>query len=412
MKNKFDIVSFDKHSDVRKKVREALDEWSFLLPKRQDARILLKPNFNSNFNALTGNTTDMRLLAAVIEFLQEQGYSNLVIGEGTSSGFAREEISVIHRLRADRLAIHYDVEMVDMNSWPQSVDVPLENGVLVQVADLLKKADFVINMPKLKTHFEVGMSVCLKNLIGVCIGRTNKKKIHGSLAKNIIHLNEVIKPHLHIVDGLIAMEGNGPSRGTPVNYGKVIIGTNPFQLDHICARLIGFPREDVKTLVEARNMGYISDSEYIKWENISLDGYEQEFRRPKVTPWVAFVINPRFQKHLIKIRYAPVVNSVCSTKLVKNIFYLTGVSQERILAEESELRFEVDRELCDECGKCEEYCPLGLSLNEILSGGGDKCIGCLYCYSVCPNKAIKINGESGFFAEQIRLYNEIIRTVA
>lgn len=412
MENEFSIVDVEKPSLLGERLRAALDVFKHLLPADRSARILLKPNFNSNFNALTGNTTDLRLLAAVIEYLQKHGYSNIIIAEGPNSGFVREEISVIERLKADGLAAHYGLEMVDLNAWQQSVDVPLENGVLVQVADLLAYADFVVNMPKLKTHFEVGMSVCLKNLIGACIGRENKKKIHGSLAKNIIHLNEVIKPHLHIVDGLFAMEGNGPSRGTPVNYGKVIIGTNPFQLDHICARLVDFPREEVKTLVEARNMGHISDIKYEQWESISLDGYVREFKRPELTPWVAFVIAPRFQTHLIKLRYAPVVNQICSTNLVKNLFYISGISQERILAEEAELSFKVNDELCDACGKCEGYCPSGLSLDEILSGGGNKCIGCLYCYSVCPKEAIVIEGDAGFFSEQIRLYDEIIRSIA
>lgn len=412
MKSKFDIVSFDKPSDVRKKFQGALNAWSFLLPERQDVRILLKPNFNSNFNALTGNTTDLRLLAATVEFLQGRGYSNIVIAEGTSSGFFREGVSVIQRLKADRLATHYGVEMVDLNVWPQSIDVPLENGVIVQVANLMTKADFVINMPKLKAHYEVGMSVCLKNLIGTCIGRENKKKIHGSLAKNIVHLNEVIKPNLHIVDGLIAMEGNGPSRGTPVNYGKVIIGTNPFELDYICARLVGFPRDEVKALAEARNMGHISDKQAEEWENITIDGYEYEFQRPIVTPLVAFVIDPRFQKHLIKIRYAPVMNAICSTQLVKNIFYTTGISQERILADEAELSFWLDETLCDECLKCVEYCPINQRLDEISRGGGEKCIGCLYCFSVCPRQAIRLEGDPGFYNEQIGLYDDIIRKIS
>ena len=412
MEHDFEIVDVEKPSLVSSRVKKALERWAGMLPEDQSARILLKPNFNSNFNALTGNTTDMRLLAAVIEFLQGKGYSNLVLGEGTSSGFVREGISVIHRLRADRLAAQYGVEIMDLNAWPQSVDVPLENGVVVQVADLLAESDFVINMPKLKTHYEVGMSVCLKNLIGTCIGRENKKKIHGSLARNIVHLNEAIRPHLHIVDGLIAMEGDGPSRGTPVNYGKVIIGTDPFRLDYLCARLIGFPRDEVKTLVEAGRMGHISDSQVAEWEGIPLNGYECEFQRPVVSPWVAFVVDPRFQKHLIRIRYAPVLNTVFSTQLVKNIFYATGISQERIRAAEANLSFKLDDDLCDSCYKCQDYCPVGLEFDEIAQGGGQRCIGCLYCFSVCPTRAIVVEGELGFYAEQIRLYDDVVRRIA
>jgi len=412
MEYDFEIINVEEPSQAKSRTKDALEKWALLMPTDRSARILIKPNFNSNFNALTGNTTDMRLLAAVIEFLKMKGYSNIILADGPNSGFVREEISVIHRLKADKLAALYGIEIVDLNAWSQSTDVPLENGVIVKVADLLSKADFVINMPKLKTHYEVGMSVCLKNLIGVCIGRENKKKIHGSLAKNIIHLNEVIKPHLHIVDGLIAMEGNGPSRGTPLNYGKIIIGTNPFKLDYLCARLIGFPGDKVKTLVEARRMGHISDNQIDEWENISLNGNECEFKRPAVPPWVAFVINPHFQKYLIKIRYAPVIRNICSTEFVKNIFYFTGISQERIKEEESNLFFKLDINLCDKCNKCVDYCPIGLQLDEIAQGGGERCIGCLYCYSVCPQNAIILEGEPGFYAEQINLYDDIIKQMS
>ena len=143
MQRDYDIVDIEMPSLVKESGKAALERWAGMLPEDRSARILLKPNFNSNFNALTGNTTDMRLLAAVIEFLQGKGYSNLVLGEGTSSGFVREGISVIHRLRADRLAAQYGVEIMDLNAWPQSVDVPLENGVVVQVADLLAESDFL-----------------------------------------------------------------------------------------------------------------------------------------------------------------------------------------------------------------------------------------------------------------------------
>lgn len=412
MQNDFKIVNVEKPSLVREKVKNALEYWLPLLPKNRSFSILLKPNFNSNFNALTGNTTDMRLLASVIEFLQDYSYSNIIIGEGSSSGFVRDKISVIQRLKADRLAKNYSVKMVDLNFWPQSIPVALENGEFVQVSDLLSKADFIINMPKLKTHYEVGMSVCLKNLIGTCIGRENKKKIHGNLPKNIIHLNEVIKPHLHIIDGLIAMEGDGPSRGTPVNYGKVIIGTDPFFLDYLCARLIGFPRNEVKTLVEARKMGHISNRQTKDWEGISLSEYEYKFERPSINPLVAFVIDPRFQKHLIRMRYAPGINAICSTQLVKNLFYATGISQERILTEEAKLSFKVEGNLCDKCYKCQDYCPMGLELDEIAQNGDKRCIGCLYCYFVCPRQAISLVGELGYYADQIKLYGEIIRKIA
>lgn len=172
----FSITAVENTSLVKSRIREALEPWSPILPASRAARILLKPNFNSNFNALTGNTTDLRLLAGVIEFLQSKGYSDITIGEGTNSGFVREGISVIHRLCADKLAAAYGVRIVDLNTWPDTVKVPLEGGGVVEVASLLATSDFIVNMPKLKTHYEVGMSVCMKNLIGTCRGRGKQKE--------------------------------------------------------------------------------------------------------------------------------------------------------------------------------------------------------------------------------------------
>ena len=99
-----------------------------LSPSDQNARILIKPNLNSNMNALTGNTTDLRLVAAIIEFLKKQGYKNITIGEGTNSGFYRNRISVISRLMIDKLASYYGITVKDLN-YSEPVHIDFENGV-------------------------------------------------------------------------------------------------------------------------------------------------------------------------------------------------------------------------------------------------------------------------------------------
>lgn len=405
------ITTIEKPSTARVQIQETLASWSDILPASRSARILLKPNFNSNFNALTGNTTDLRLLAGVIEFLQHRGYSNITIGEGTNSGFVREGISVIHRLRADQLAAQYGINIVDLNACTETVKVPLQGGGSVEVASVLQTSDFVINMPKLKTHYEVGMSVCLKNLMGTCRGRENKKKIHQDLGYNIVRLNMAIKPHLHIVDGLIAMEGNGPSRGMPVNFGKIIVGTNPYQVDYICARLAGFPPDQVKPLAVAVRMGIISAVNRETWDQIPLGPVRRSLERPLVSPLVRFVINPRFQKHLIRIRYAPGIRTICSSNLIKDLFYRLGISQERIRSADANLTFTTESVECGTCAKCSEYCPTHLPLETIKAGGGERCIDCLYCVSVCPKDAFVLKGEAGFYSDQIRIYGNLIREI-
>jgi uncharacterized protein (DUF362 family) len=110
------------------------------------------------------------------------------------------------------LCAHYGVECIDLNHAP-AAEVRLATGS-ASVARLCLESDLFINLPKLKTHAEAGMSLAAKSLIG-CVAGTEKRKVHADLPANIVALNEAIHPHLIIADALIAMEGNGPGDGVP-----------------------------------------------------------------------------------------------------------------------------------------------------------------------------------------------------
>ena len=102
--------------------------------------------------------------------------------EGTNSGYYRQGINVIKRLKIDRLAEYYGVNVVDSN-YDKSYEIDLEDNVKASVAKTFLDADFFINLPKIKMHYETEMSVCLKSLIGTLVGMGNKKKMHSSLIK-------------------------------------------------------------------------------------------------------------------------------------------------------------------------------------------------------------------------------------
>lgn len=386
------------------------------LPADTSARIFIKPNLNSNFNALTGNTTDLRLIAASIISLKSLGYSNITLGDGTSSGFYREGISVIERLGVDRLAKYYGVRIVDLNH-DDMVEIDFEDGVKTGVARSIIEADFLINMPKLKMHYEADMSVCLKNLVGCCVGRDNKKKVHYSLIRNIINLNRQIRPHLHIVDGIIAMEGTGPSRGTPVSLGLVFAGEDPYFIDMICAEIVGLGYKGVRTLQLAEELGDITDDHIESLEALHISEYYRKFKLPEVSLLTTLVTNPKIQPYLSKIRYAPGVKQICSMKLVKKLIYLTGIGHEYVnKAERSDTFIQVDDQKChngETCSgekTCLAYCPRGIDRLDCI--GDDECIQCMYCFSVCPERAIEVEGDLGYFADHIKNYDEIIRKIS
>ncbi|MBL7151979.1 MAG: DUF362 domain-containing protein [Candidatus Omnitrophica bacterium] len=393
-------------SQIREKLNSELDRYSDLFPLSKEAKILLKPNLNSYMNALTGNTTDLRILAALIEYLKGKGYHNLIIGEGTSSGFYREKINIFSRLYIDKLATFYGVKTIDLNYAP-SEEIEFEYGVKARVAKICREADFFINLPKLKTHFEAGMSVCLKNMLGALVGLPNKQKAHRSLFKNILNLNKHVRPHLHIVDGLIAMEGNGPSSGTPLNLGVILIGTDPYLVDLACARIAGFDYRDIPYLKIALDAGIINES-YLKYsESFVPEPVIRKLRKPNVNWLVRFINKPGWQHYFVKIRLAPGFNRLFSTKLAGKLLNISGLRQDVFIKEDAgDNRISLIEQECDNCMKCADYCPMALSLPQQLKERDDRCIGCLYCFLVCPQKAIKVEGKLGYLSEQIKRYDK------
>lgn len=408
------IKNLQSKSQIKEALFARLENYANVFPEARDTRIILKPNLNANMSALTGNTTDLRLIACVLEYLKDKGYTDIAIAEGTNSGYYRNRISVISRLGVDRLANHYGVSIIDCN-YSQSVPIDFENGVRAGVAREIYDCECLINMPKLKTHFEAGMSVCLKNLMGTLVGQANKKKTHNSLAKNILNINKFVKPHLQIVDGLIAMEGLGPTRGTPVNTGLVILGTDPFLVDLACAKIAKFDIRKITPLAAWQNAGGFTD-EYVQfYENLDVDDIARKFAEPKANSLVHFIHSPKRQKYFLAVRNTRFFKWLCSTDIFGYLLFKSGLRQDNFIKQEIRHNgYQLDRGRCvhqDGCQRCRDYCPVDICLPEDIEAEKTSCIKCLYCYSVCPEKAVIFKGSLGFMSEQIRQYDGKIRNV-
>jgi len=406
----YNVAILECHSvqEVRKKISQTLANYAHLLPKSRNAKILLKPNLNSNMNALTGNTTDLRILVAVIDFLKKSGYKNIAVGDGTSSGFYRNKISVAKRLRIDKVVEKFNIEFIDLN-YETPLEIDFEDGVKANIAEICLKSDFFINIPKIKTHFETTMSVCLKNLIGCLVGLENKQKVHYNLYRNILHLNRKIKPDLHVVDSLIAMEGPGPSKGTPKKMDLIFVGVDPILIDLVCARIAGFDFREVHPLRVAEEQGLVTSRHLRYMSNPELSKYVERFRRPNVSTLVKFVNNQRWQKHFIKFRLAKGVNSIFNSKLAGKILNFSNLRQDVFIMKDDQIHSLVCNIVkCDHCGICSKYCPIALNLPEDIGNAEKGCISCLYCFFVCPKKAVVFKGDLGFLKAQIEQYGKVI----
>ena len=406
------ITRYRTTAEVDVAIDRIFDEYETLLPSTMDARIVIKPNHNSNMNALTGNTTDLRVLASILRMLKRRGYHNITIGEGTSSGFYNNRIDVISRLRTAELARRFDVEIIDFN-YGKSEEVDFGDGLVADVTKECLEADFFLCVPKIKMHAEAGMTAALKNIVGCLVG-LDKRKIHdANYYANILKLNEKIKPHFYIVDGLIAMEGNGPSDGDPVKMDVILAGDDPLLLDLVIARLIGYDYDEVPYLRVARQRWQVSHECYEYADGLDLNGLQQTLRRPNPSLGFRLINNPRTFAFFTKLRYAPLLRSFFSLKPVIALSYRLGWTMDLYVGSDAAITgLDLDESKCDECGVCAQYCPVYVDLPDDLPlkvTSDSPCIGCLYCYCVCPQKAIWIQGELGFFQTQIDRYDQIIR---
>ena len=119
----------------------------------------------------------------------------------------------------------------------------------------LQKVDWIVSMPKMKTHHWTGVTLSMKNLFGVMPGMFYgwpKNVLHyQGIEESILDINTTVKPHFAIVDGITGMEGDGPIMGTPKNVGVLVMGRNLPSVDATCCRIMGIHPQRVKYLADS-----------------------------------------------------------------------------------------------------------------------------------------------------------------
>ena len=371
------------------------------LPARLDAVIVIKPNLNNDLLALTGNSTDLRVLAALLRALQERGYTDITLADGPNIGTYRKGVDILGRLGVRALAERFGARVLDLNQ-SSAVEIEVATGT-VRVADVWLHADFFISVPKIKTHAEAGMSGAVKNLMG-CVSGTDKRLMHRDLAANLVRLNERIRPDWILVDGLVGMEGNGPGDGIPKRLDTLLCGDDPFRLDLLLARLVGLDREIIPYLTIARQRGHIND------EDVRLVD--------AIDPVVAFEPAPtrglatRLLEHRALTAVRDLTRPIHSSEAVRALLYRLGVIQDVYRQDEAQIRsMSLDRQRCDGCGACVAVCPMELPVTDADFGflASPECLGCLYCALICPREAIEIQGELGYLQDHLERYGKSIR---
>jgi uncharacterized protein (DUF362 family) len=276
-------------------------------------RIMLKPNLVTESPHCT---TKPEVIEALARLMTKAG-KDVAIGEGSAScnGFNvrsgetyrtrnRGLLDTMQRYIFDRLgyselAKSFDVPLINLHSG-EMVNVPVPGGLVFDRLTLhhtLQEIDLLCSVPMMKTHVMATVTLGMKNLMGLYPGSAYcsvRACVHDQAADagspgtafEIIDMVRANKLGLTVVDGSMAMEGDGPGEGPLVKMDVIVAGTNPLATDMVAADLMGFKPQRVPTFTEAHKSGLgPTRLDEIEVRGISRDEARRSFAKPNVASW-------------------------------------------------------------------------------------------------------------------------------
>jgi len=325
--------------------------------------VLIKPNLLGSFPPEQAVTTHPVVIEAIIQYLLDNGKE---VWLGDSPGGAGNVKQVWQTTGMQELADKYPVKLVNISSFGfQDVEM---DGVELKISKVVWEADAIINVSKYKTHGLMAYTGAIKNLYGLIPGliKTQYHKQYpdaGGFGHMLTALYKIVRHRVayHIMDGIVGMDGAGPSAGRPREFGLFFGSTSASALDFLAASFMGFSLNQLNYVKEALHEEGIIPSQ-IEYP-VSFNGFRlnRVNRRAvwlsskimnQVPPWIEAVLEKVFD-------FYPHITNRCRA-----------------------------------CQICVKSCPV----QTIVPGEDripviitDKCIRCLCCHEMCPYQAIDIH---------------------
>jgi uncharacterized protein (DUF362 family) len=271
-----DAVAVLRVSDnVEATIRQSIEMLGGIRDVQKDDLVVIKPNICFPKNLKNMITTDLKVLEAVVRIAKQKTKNVVVVESDSASGTAEKKaagtgvLDLVKKLDVQFLNLSHD-EVEEH----RVADLPL------LLPKTMLKADYVINVPKVKTNSFVVLSIAMKNMFGV-IASKPKSQFHKCLADVLVYLNRTIRQNLVVADGIVAMEGLGPIQGKPVNLGLIVTGRNPVTVDAACCHIMDFNPYAVEPLWKAHRQGLGEiDAEKIRFLGENLDSVKHRFALP------------------------------------------------------------------------------------------------------------------------------------
>src|SRR5271157_4169938 len=243
--------------------------------------VLIKPNLLSPAAPGDAVLTHPMIVKAAAEYVLQKGAHPQVSDSPAIGSF--EKIMKDSGIRDALAGLNVDCRAFE-NSLKTDIGEPFNQ---IEMAEDAIKADVIINLPKLKTHSQMLLTLGVKNMFGCVVGY-RKAEWHmrtginrTMFAKLLVMIYQRIRPSITILDGILAMEGEGPGKsGRPRDLGILMGSIDAFAVDSTVCRMLGLDADRLPTMKAAREMG-------ITETDIEIDGdlpMIRDFRLPRISP--------------------------------------------------------------------------------------------------------------------------------
>ena len=328
-------------------------------------RVLIKPNLLRKSTPDEAIVTHPTIVRAVVRLVQEAG-GRPIIGDSPGGPFSPALLRGVYQ-SAGLLEVAEETG-AELNFDVRAERIPAPEGRLIKMLDICGfalDADVIISLPKLKTHGLMGFTGATKNLFGLVPGVT-KAGYHAKLqtldqfAEMLLDILTAVKPAFHLMDGIVGMDGDGPSAGRPYPAGILLCSTDAVALDLVATHLAGLPLERIAPLRVARRRGLttgsVQDVQVVgePLESVRLEGFRAPGSGAKDFSILPQGMRQFFVRQLVA---SPQVGDAC-----------VG------------------------CGICAQNCPMQTIRMEGRRAviNLSNCIRCYCCHELCPEKAITL----------------------